>query len=247
MDQCHACGKEFKSVNHHYALSECSYPNLPNRLKNRVVGELAGDGGLEKVWKTKRLPYLRVRMAGKSGKAYLEDLDRAFCQFSLGKPTETNNRRYKNRDKILYSWQTKTHPFFDEIAKRWYKKRGGKKFPKGLKPSPVFLKAWYSGDGSLCYTNSRSRTPRAKIAACGQYSVSSRVRNIFKQSVFNPSFTKGVYNTGVNEGEKWLRIRFSTKETAKFLRYMGNPPPGYGYKWDHPDLSPEEKAEKPFC
>jgi hypothetical protein len=242
MEQCHACGEEFKVVSSHYAQSPCGYPELPNRLKERAEGELAGDGSLDHVWRKNGNSALMVKMAGKSGLAYLQDLHRTFGSFSTGEPTSVTRTNSSQNWEPLYCWLTTTHPFFNTLAKKWYKERGGKRFPRGLEITPRFLKAWYCGDGNLDRPNLET-LPRSRIAVASEYDNSSLLENLFKPTSFSPNVSRGEKKNG----RKWLSIDFSVKETAKLLRYMGNPAPGYGYKWEHPDLSPEEKTEQPFC
>jgi len=241
MEQCHACGREFTRVSMHYAKSECSYPEIPNHLKERAIGELAGDGSIKGVWKQNATGYLCVRMVEERGKKYLQDLNRNFGSFSKGEIREEKTGPGFGSDKI-YCFSTKTHPFFTKLAKKWYKERGGKRFPSGLKLSRTFMKAWYCGDGCLAKFKD-SPAVNIQIGVCSEYDNPGVLEKLFKPTNFKPTISKRV---GHND-RKRLTLIFNSKQTLRLLRYMGNPAPGYGYKWDHPDLSPEEKAEQPFC
>ena len=242
METCYNCQKQFSRISVHYARSDCGYPTVPDKLKQRTIGELAGDGGLGKVWQSGNCRF-KVSMAGESGLAYLQDLHRAFGRFSSCAPEIVRDDYHGSGNaKEYYQWYTKTHPFFTKLADKWYKERGGKQFPRGLKVTPRFLKAWYCGDGTLRH-DYEPGMPSIKISAASEYANPALLINMFEETEFDPKISRGVDSRGV----EWSDVLFSTDQTERVLRYMGKPAPGYGYKWEHPNLSKSEQTEVPFC
>lgn len=122
----------------------------------------------------------------------------------------TREERKGNR-KDLYVLQTITHPFFENLREKYYESdRANKKIPEDFNLTPLKMKHWIASDGN--YNNNRYKI------ACK----SDMDRPDFLESLFED------FSVTVSGAE----ICFSADETEKIREYMGEPVPGYEYKWD---------------
>lgn len=123
------------------------------------------------------------------------------------------NARAENYHDMYTVW-SRGHPYFTHLRK-WYES-GTKRIPDSLELTPEIAKFWYISDG--CLDVNRDRTPRATIRVRTEADRSEFLLDLFRSHGFDPRFQRG-------------EIRFSCAESPAFLDWMGNPPPGFEYKW----------------
>lgn len=196
-------------------------------LENHVVlsplalefleGELLGDGSLmfSSHCKSARFSY--------SSKHYdylvwlSKELQRAGIQQS--------GTLYHHQHKAGYTWWQYQSRHYRELAalkNRWYPD-GKKAVPEDIKLTPLVVRQWYLGDGSLCC----SRRQRAWIEFCTDGFSPAGVKLLADKMAalgFNVTFQA-----------KKNRVRLSARSVYDFFDYIGPCPPEikhvYGYKW----------------
>ena len=181
-----------------------------------INGELLGDGHLESQspcsarfqYDSKYLEYAQ----------YVSDTLKFFGIEQCGK---INERYYKDMGCYTYHYQSRCYEELLSIKKRWYPE-GRKIVPKDIKLTPLTLRQFYIGDGSLiCPKDSK---PYIVLYTYGftvfdvNWLVNELNRLGFKTTRWNASNT----------------IHISTYSTKDFLDYIGNCPVRcYSYKWNY--------------
>ena len=141
--------------------------------------------------------------------------------------TGSKSVRYENQDRTnQYEIRTRTHEIMWEF-RDWYES-GKKRYPDDLQLTPLIAQMWYACDGNLHWANTnriRNSTPRAAVYI-GCFNESDRIEwvaNLFREHGFKVT-------TPAN-----ANIRVATGETPEFLEWIGEPIPGYEYKWESRD------------
>jgi hypothetical protein len=125
--------------------------------------------------------------------------------------TSTRSTTYDDVRKEVY--RVRTHCLSDITTeyKRWYP-NGDKRIPDDFTITPFTLKHWYCADGHL---KDNSSNPRFSIGCKFEND-----RRTFVEELFPFPATYVGYE-----------ICFKTADTEKIANYMGNPLPGFRYKW----------------
>ena len=203
---CLDCEEDFKSVqgrNTHIARSDCEYPNLTKRQREITTGLLMGDGWINRT-------YLAIDNCNFEFVSWLEkELEEVHGKTVLRK---MDNPNHNDQKRVRFQ----THSWFKKLAK-WYD--GGKKsFPEDLELTPMILKVWYACDGSLVEGN-RSDYYEARISASNERE--GNLEALFEDTPLNPTVYR---NTNVE-------IVFGANEREAFFEWVGEPVPGFEYKW----------------
>lgn len=112
----------------------------------------------------------------------------------------------------LYRLDTRTSPEFEKFLD-WYSS-GEKVFPS-VQLTPMVLKCWYVCDGSYCTSGGKDRI---EIAATNEIERFDNLVNSF-------------YEVGLEARTSGKTIYFSNSDSDNVFDYMGEPLPGFGYKW----------------
>jgi len=189
-----------------------------------VLGLLMGDGSIP------------VQSDGSNGVFHVPMVNRQFLEWydhqmglfttgvSLKKTAEElaeNNResgfspnaKAENYHDMYTVW-SRSHPYFSRL-RSWYAS-GTKRIPENFELTSKIAKFWYISDGYLDVD--QNRTPRAAIRTRTESDRFKFLLDLFREHGFDPNFRRGT-------------VRFSRDETPRFLNWMGNPPPGFEYKW----------------
>lgn len=184
-----------------------SFP-LSNELKQRINGELLGDGCL-----IKRSVYSCFVFTNKN-KDYIDYVSNVLIDIphKIGK-----NTYYHKNWKSYYTINTlKTHCSieFTELEKVWYKNR--KKIVPDIEISPNLVLHWYMGDGTL---------PKGKFAVfCS---------DCFERKEVEMLISKLNKEIGIKSSYYSGRIFVPKTSVPLLLEYIGNPPfNSISYKWD---------------
>jgi hypothetical protein len=121
---------------------------------------------------------------------------------------------YEIRDQYLLT--TRRHPELRQYA-GWYTRRQ-KRFPQGLRLHPITLKLWYVCDGHLVWGTEGHTRPQVWISAENERDRGSLIRSLFDSKPVTPKFHDG-------------RLMFTSDETEWFFEYVGDPVPGFDYKF----------------
>lgn len=113
----------------------------------------------------------------------------------------------------IYEYRTIRHPYFTKLDE-WYSS-GKKRFPEDLELTPLIAKVWYVCDGS--YNN------RVCIYAKNESDRSNFLINLFDVA-----------------DARWQSasncIRFTRSGSDEILEWMGEPLPGFEYKWGNKNV-----------
>jgi hypothetical protein len=137
----------------------------------------------------------------------------------------------------LYSIQTRAHPQFERY-RSWYRTidtdgtgtgtesdtRRQKHVPS-LSLTPIDAKMWYVCDGSLAWQDSnKTGNPIVEIGARVRIKdgTADELCRMFERSTLgiSPTIASNV-------------LRFSVSESQRFLDWIGDPVPGFAYKWEY--------------
>lgn len=232
MTSCPTCEEEFSALGQHWRLSDCPYPTLSEHQEEVITGLLMGDGT---VHRGNRNPRIVVCMITRP---YLEFLDQIFPHLGTGvrkKATaEEEAKRHResgfnpnaNSDNYhdQYEWRTRTYPKFSSFES-WYF-TGEKLWPSKIKLTPVVLKHWYCGDGSFRNKNNQRYIT---IAMDNERENKRKVERYFKDG---PGVEVSNWAEAEREsGSISCSASFTVDDSRSLFKYMGNPPPGFEYKW----------------
>ena len=226
--ECHECGKEYtnKGIGHHWRQSSCSYPVPSIRQKEIFTGLLMSDATIQD---TGSYPMMRIGMTNRLFLEWLEKELGLLCSSLVLKKTAEDSARHARKTgfrpkaktknyRDVYALTTRSLPFFERLLE-WYS-TGEKVFPE-IKLTPTIVKMWYCGDGNLAVRREENYQHYAQITCSNEKDRMGKLQKMFNQAGFDPSISK-------NDG----RLSFSNKETKELLSWMGDPPPGFKYKWE---------------
>jgi hypothetical protein len=125
---------------------------------------------------------------------------------------------YKDQYKI----QTISHPELEQFE-AWYKS-GKKVWPKEIQLTPTVLKYWYVSDGS--FNNNGSRF-YVSLHCSNERKNKQKVEGYFTDVGLRPSRW---WENKVEETHQ-AELIFNKEESKEFFDYIGNPLPGFEYKW----------------
>lgn len=224
MIECSSCGNEYTRLGQHLSLGDCDYPEISDYQKQLLTGVLMGDGCIAN--RDGERPYFVVEMISRE---FLEWLQSELSTISYSvRQAKTAEESYHSSEKSLdsklnienfsetYRFQTIRHPWLNNLAE-WYDS-GEKKYPDDLQLTPTVAKMWYVTDGGV-----RPRQPdhhnEPVVIACNNESERAEVvQSMFKKRGFDPQFKHG-------------NVVFSVEESRDFLNWIGDPVPGFQYKW----------------
>jgi len=223
---CNQCDNEFSRLGSHwYASSSCDFPLFTDNEEEVITGLLMGDGCIDNSTKN---PSLVVNMTNKE---FLKHLDSYFGNKSSGvnffrsaKDQASQGRFSDNPDNYSdqYRWKSVTNPKLLEY-RDWYS-TGKKLFPENIKLTPTIFKYWYACDGTYDTSGSQNRISiAASNEANNKEKINSYFINIPKPSNWNI--------TERSSGGKRCNIVWTKSDTKKLFDYMGEPLPGFEYKW----------------
>lgn len=230
MTLCKQCSSSYSSIGQHWSKSsKCNFPDLTNYKKNILRGLLMGDGSIckqKKSW----TPRMKCRMTNYE---YLEYLDNTFDRLSNGvhKSKTGDQMKEQAQDRLfgdwsnasefsdVYRWSTVTHPWMDELHS-WYDS-GVKVFPESISLNSTILKHWYVCDGSIGKSNN------IRITICNEWENKDKIRSYFSDIGFEVSNWD---DREIND-RRYCSVCFTKEQSEKIFKYMGEPLPGFGYKW----------------
>lgn len=204
--ECPGCGEWFTSISQHWHF-RCDHPSFTPRQHEILTGILLGDG--------------YVQRNGANPIAVLDTITLPFMEWaadefgilatgphSLDPLEETHKPHYR----VI----TRSHPEMEEYAD-WYS-TGERRVPDDISITSLTMKVWYCCDGTKSVRHENSQ-PRISIAALNKVPDMDILLDCLSDSGFSAKY----YPCG--------EIAFSVDETAKLFDWMGDPLPGFEYKW----------------
>lgn len=225
MTECPTCGETFGRVSQHFRGSPEHRPDLTQEQYEVTIGLLMGDGSLSRDPETARID---VTMTSPKYLEYLDDIfgwlsrgvnlrytasECASNDRSSGFNPDAKEENYQDK----YKWYTSCHPDFDEF-RSWYS-TDEKVFPNDLDLTPITLKHWYVGDGSL------HKSSQFRLSMPNEKGNENKIERLFSKS----GLPKPLDWYG--SGEKHNSALWTHSDSAELFDYMGDPLPGFEYKW----------------
>lgn len=228
---CPTCGKQVQGLGLHWAHLPDHRPDLEGYRMELITGCLLGDGFADPVSNNTSIGVVSTN------KRFLEwlagELDPVINARGVrvqATPEESAQHvrdglgkepRAPSRYKTVYVLKTATHPQLNRFAD-WYGD-DGKAPPEDLDLTPMVAKMWYCGDGGISWAPGAFANGFAGIA------VHSLPDGVCEALV--SEFGKLGFSTNHTAG----RIQFATADTPGFLGWLGDPSPGFEYKWEASD------------
>lgn len=220
--ECPECGVPYKKIGIHISGSSCTLSGLSQKQEEIVTGSLMGDGCVNTPRKNARLSVTSIT------KPYLNILDEEFGMYSNGFTMMTDaDSSYENANRVfehklykenfsdVYQFRTIAHPELSKFES-WYE-TGEKVFPESIEMTPTVLKHWYCGDGSYRVMGD---TDVLSIATINEKDNADKLCSYFTNS--------GLPEFSYFDGKSMV---WGTEESDILFDYMGEPLPGFKYKW----------------
>lgn len=228
-NMCGECGNRFDNVTMHWSLSDCSYPDISSHQMEVIDGCLLGDGSIDMgSGHTCRFTIDTVEpdftehllsVMGEVGcSSRMIRTGEEQAEYSSGGLRSGNRENYSD----VYRFTSIAHPRLNTVREMWYGS-SKKKWPGQLEITPTRLKYWYCGDGSY------SGNPKSiSISSVLMADDVDRITELFKTgNLIKPHY----YVNDRDDRGKELEMQFTVGETQELFEYMGDPPPGFEYKW----------------
>lgn len=181
-----------------------------------INGELLGDGCLQSL-----SSYSALFAYGSQYLEYIKYVSNILKSFGINQTGKINKRQYKNANYHTYHYSSLCYKELLPVYKQWYPK-SKKIVPKNIELTPLTVRQWYIGDGSLVH---------------GKY---GRPFIVLAADDFSISDTNRLVEQLINLGFKTTKYRYrnviyiSTHSTKNFLNYIGKcPVKCYQYKWTY--------------
>ena len=230
---CPNCGNEYEQIGVHLSSGNVCYePQLSDGLLEVLIGNLMGDGCIDKCDKN---PNLVCKMVNKE---YLDYLDSLLGVFSTGvslshtaeELAESNRKRgfrpnAKSDDySDAYTLRTRNLSQLEKLS-NWYSS-GEKLFPKNLELTPTILKHWYVCDGHYSIKKESNRG-NIIISLNNERENKDKIEKYFRGIDVEIGRWRE-YDAGSHID---CSAVFHADETEQLFEYMGEPLPGFQYKW----------------
>jgi hypothetical protein len=218
MDTCPECGKDYKQVTKHWRFSPGHRPDISDRQMELITGLYMGDGTLDDR-DSRNHPSIIVRVSNEEFVEWVGQQLEPFATTRFVYSGEEVAERQKKDGTFKgtvegysdrYEVRVTSHPDLDRFRK-WVGPEG-KRFPEDLTLTPLIAKMWYCCDGHL---------DESGIARMGCYTEIEReeyLRSLFEEHGIEPS----IY---------WNSIYLRRAGTEHFFDWIGEPIPGFGFKW----------------
>jgi len=231
-ETCPDCGKSFKSLGHHWRYKNSHRPKLSDQQLEILTGLVMGDATVHRPdGKNARIS---CEMTNESYLIYVSSKLKIMSQGVKLKHTSEEcaerarisgfrpNAKAKNYSP-MYRWSCKAHPDIEEY-REWYS--GGKKvWPDNIYLTPTVLKHWYCCDGNL---EVRGNHLCLSFGLSNEADNKNKINNMFEESgLAEPTWTDYIDK----EGYRNAQISFGVDDSKDILSYMGDPLPGFEYKW----------------
>lgn len=236
---CPLCDEKFQEIGKHWHGSKCDYPKISDEQREVITGILMGDGTVRKQDKNSN-PKLSCGMVNKRYLDYLnEEVFPVLGNKVFLKKTAEEQARWHRESEFrpnaessnyqdIFAWYTRNHPDLDEFV-QWYSS-GEKVFPSDIDMSPLVMKHWFVGDGN--FETDRYSIGRISFATSNELNNKSKIEEYFISIGFDDFYWK---SSERKDGSFGGGIYFSTDLTEDIFEYMGEPLPGFEYKWPKMD------------
>jgi len=230
--KCPNCEFVSSQLAKHWSSNNCDYPKLNEHQRDVLTGILMGDGSIN-LSKGNQNPRFRIDMYEPS-LPYLNYLSSKIfpvitTSVSEGETAKSSCERNSNtieknlkRSHDMYYLSSRRMPFIKEYEE-WYI-NGHKFWPcEDINMNPTIFKHLYVGDGHLY---KKSESYYISIAANDQYEIIDEVVSMFNDVGLNPNIVTHDRRDRID-----VEIRFNKDDTESIFNWIGEPLPGFEYKW----------------
>lgn len=230
--------RDYSNLGNHWRQS-CGYPTPSKETQKMFDGLLMGDGCLKKSCNND------IRQGNQSIEVVSinkEFIDRLYSEYSPYFTTPTlrtsaedaalnaingdvvsspEGSVFRDQHRIV----SRSIPFFNKYDE--WKSSGKKRWPDKIEFTPIRLKYLYASDGGLSW-NKETRSARSQISSHNEPEQLERLSN-------------SLSSIGIDASVYGDRIMLKPSETDRFLSYLGDPVPGFEYKWENSNLDEYER------
>lgn len=222
--KCPECGNVYDRIGQHWAFNESHRPDLTDYQKKVVRGLLLGDGCVSTEGGAANSVFI-VEMANEAFISWVDDvfgcLSRGYKMSKTAKESHDGwqqSQMFTDRPPVenfsdLYRTELRPHPYYTDL-RSWYS-TGRKKYELDTITGEE-MRMWYVSDGTLD-TRSSNRTPFVSITNTVQINDSGFCA-LFDETPFDVTFSND-------------KVRIPPRHTEIFFDYIGDPAPGFEYKW----------------
>jgi len=223
MDKCPYCGNGYKRIGTHWQHNTEHRPNLSKKQMDILKGIMMSDGTLMKTNKNARI---KIDMITED---YLKYIKEKFGVFASDISVCMTEKEAKDKIKESFGYGSEAKKQFRIIIKgateinkfrNWYS-TGKKVWPRDIELTPTVLKHWYCGDGN--WNNSGAKN-YIRISMANEIKNTDKVNQMF-ENVGLPSPS----NYAISETN--CIAQFTVEQSKGLWEYMGEPLPGFKYKW----------------
>lgn len=208
---CPSCGRDFKKLGSHLAVSACEHPEFTDYQEELLTGLMFGDGWVNHHSDSGN-PYFAV---GMTNREFLEWLNEELQPHTTGVKDASGSQ---NSKEDYYKIRTIRNPHLEDVAS-WYGDDGLRL--QEVELTPTVLKMWFVSDGGA---DNRSGRPYAAeiVSRIGTRSGEGFLESLFENTPVTPTVRSEV-------------IYFDENEAQRLIEYIGEAPPGFEYKWPDED------------
>lgn len=206
---CLECGEDFKEIGKHWSYNESHIPDISRKQREVVTGSLMGDADIN----CQKGNWV-FRLRGQE-KQYLEYVSDILNPWSNSVHLNAPEGKY-GHERDYFGFMTSTSDYFVKQRQRWYD-GSEKSFPRDVTMTSIVLKHWYCQDGDSCGGS-------ISLTCCNEDGNEKKLSSYFDEhpvSISNFTYREG----------KLHSIDFSKGESEWLWNWMGDPPPGFEYKW----------------
>lgn len=210
MTLCPECDEDYTNLGMHWHHAPDHRPEISDKQHEIITGVLMSDGSLERSSKNPTLSF------GMTCEEYLQYLDMSFGVLSTG---VTEREMDDDNWEILYWLSTRRHPDLSRYEE-WYES-GKKVWPSDIELTPTVLKHLYAGDGSWSNKNGSNHI---RIAMLNEVDNREKVDRMFERVGLPAPMNYSISDTHCT-------AIWSVEQSQELWDYMGEPLPGFEYKW----------------
>jgi hypothetical protein len=159
-------------------------------------------------------PVFSLRMNTKPFLAWLVDL---FGSLVSDVIKENMTPHTPNMKDYIWGLNFRSAPYLHEYYD-WYNS-GQKRFPENLSLNPTIAKMWYVCDGGITRHGNENCRDRVQFSVSNEDDREDYLCGLFNEHGFDPTLSHHL-------------LRFGVDDSEKILEWMGDPLPGFEYKWD---------------
>jgi len=187
-------------------------------INDVITGLMMSDASATKNTDT-RNTQIQIEMVNKE---FLEYIRNILGPLATDVKTYTKTNKTENEGEFtieVYKLRTRRLKSFNKYRDDWYI-NNEKIFPvKDIELNPTILKMWYVGDGDISTDKRWNIKHYARITSVNEFNRKENINNLFNSLSFEPNWNDGP------------RFTFGLEGSKEFWKYIGEPTPGYEYKW----------------